>query len=125
MRKIWLLVGLSLLLGTANAQEKYWIFLSDTARACGATYNRPLRPDHLAALASRGVRPVCHSRWFRAVSAHLSAETHAAVRALPFVRAVRPVGRYLRPAASDPGVSPRRATRWGLATTQMEAHRFE
>jgi subtilisin family serine protease len=99
------------------APVKYWIFFTDkqaeddraarvalTPRALERRLLRssPHRPPHLDTpvtagyverLRSLGVEPIVTSRWFNAVSARLTAEQTETVRALPFVRDVRPVGR--------------------------------
>jgi len=62
-------------------------------RASAAPSERALAPDARAALADLGVVPAVESRWLGAVSAPLTPAQHAAVAALPWVRAVRPVAR--------------------------------
>lgn len=92
------------------ATGRYWIVVSATVDAPppgdralarralrgtpGAAPDRALAPTARAELARLGVEPVVESRWLGAVSADLTAAQHEAVRALPFVREVRPVGRF-------------------------------
>jgi subtilisin family serine protease len=95
---------------------KYWVFFTDKGAEAGAKADAvSVRPEALARRARRGgaipseidrgpspayvrtlralgVTPLVESRWLNAVSARLSSEKLAAVRALPFVRGVRPVG---------------------------------
>ncbi|OZC04367.1 S8 family serine peptidase [Rubricoccus marinus] len=106
------LVGVS-----ASAQEaaRYWIVVGETVaapapspeaaarralRGTAAPSDRTLAPEARAELLAHGVVPLVESRWLGAVSAALTAEQRAAVAALPFVREVRPVGRFV-PAEAD------------------------
>ena len=127
MRTISLM--LVLLAGTiapARAQDaaKHWIFFTDkqpdaTARlesdsatpaalARRATRGRqldpmldaPLAPAYLDALRDLGVAPLVESRWLNGVSAVLTDAERTRVEALPFVRALRPVG-IVAPAAEQ------------------------
>ena len=101
---------------------KYWIFFTDKGAAgTGAVasvrpealarrkrrggvippdIDRKVSPAYVEALRARGVEPLVESRWLNAVSARVPAAELAAVRALPFVRGVRPVG-GVRPSATD------------------------
>lgn len=100
-------------------ETKYWIFLSDKLDAAGktttieaghlterarqrrlrrgtmrsSTTDAPLSPAYLNALGTLGITPLHQSRWLNAVSARLTARQAEATRALPFVRALRPVAR--------------------------------
>ncbi len=123
------LVLLFLLVEAAPAQPRYWIFfdakggaeapavqaapaspraLSRRALrgAAGAdTLLAPVPPAYLSALEALGVRPARVSRWLNAASAPLSDAQREAVRALPFVRRVQPVGR-MGAAAARPAPPP-------------------
>lgn len=107
---------------TAPEAVKYWIFFTDKGAAeTGAVasvrpealarrkrrggvippdIDRKVSPAYVEALRARGVEPLVESRWLNAVSARVPAEELSAVRALPFVRGVRPVG-GVRPSATD------------------------
>ena len=95
-----------------DAPAKAWVLFTDTgdeppppvavteraaerrarrARTRRADLDRPVATAYLAALRGLGVEPLVQSRWLNGVSAHLTPEQQAAVAALPFVRAVRPV----------------------------------
>ncbi len=54
-------------------------------------------PGYLQELRRNGIRPVVVSRWLNAVSAYLTLEQIAEVRALPFVQTIRPVRRLTPP----------------------------
>lgn len=106
------LLVLSLLGPTATHAQtdatRYWIVLSETVRAdspasaasrralrgTGAPTDRTLAPEARATLEALGVVPVVESRWLGALSADLTTEQLGRVAALPFVREVRPVGRF-------------------------------
>ena len=99
----------------AQGAARYWIVLSETVpveaplaaqarrtlRGTGIPVDRAMTPEARETLSALGVVPVVESRWLGAVSAPLSAEQYEAVAALPFVREVRPVGRYLPASASE------------------------
>ncbi len=53
----------------------------------------PVAPAYVDELRALGVEPIVVSRWFNAVSAVLTPEQAETVRALPFVRGIRPVAR--------------------------------
>ncbi|PAP76561.1 S8 family serine peptidase [Rubrivirga marina] len=90
---------------------RYWIVVSETvdapppaARAAarralrgtaGSGRDRAVAPSARAELARLGVVPAVESRWLGALSADLTAAQLEAVRDLPFVREVRPVGRLV------------------------------
>ncbi len=136
------------------APAKYWIFfhdkrdaaskattvepdhLTDRARqrrlrrgtAHSPTLDAPLSPAYLDALRQRGIAPRVESRWLNAVSAFLSDQQVDAVRKLPFVRAVQPVGSTTR--APEPEGAPPAGTQqtagkatlldYGASRTQLE-----
>ncbi len=120
----------SVVFSPARAQSppdpvKYWIFFTDKGTGAGkkadavpvrpealarrarrggaipSEIDRGPSPDYLDALRTLGVTPLVESRWLNAVSARLSSGTLAAVRALPFVRGVRPVG-GVKPLDTEP-----------------------
>jgi hypothetical protein len=63
----------------------------------------PLYPPYIDSLRRMGLEPVVRSRWLNAVSVPLTKARLDSVRALPFVRDVRPVARrYWRPEPSQP-----------------------
>lgn len=104
------LVLVALLLALpVRAQEtpRYWIVVSETVEAPvpeaaqarralrgTAIRDREIAPEAREALRALGVVPVVESRWLGAVSAALTEAQREAVAALPFVREIRPVGRY-------------------------------
>jgi subtilisin family serine protease len=117
-----LLAGPGALAQPDAAPVKYWVFFADKLAGDGWGEDRamapavvtpralerrrlrssPARPSRLdlpvaapsvERLRAIGIEPVVTSRWFNAVSARLTAEQADAVRALSFVRDVRPVGR--------------------------------
>lgn len=108
-----LLLWLALLPASAWSQSKYWIVFSDkdpkTAPALSPTTlanrqkrglaiddtDRPLSDRYLRQLAQTGVRPLCQSRWFNAVSAQLTPQQRQQVQQLPFVKELRPIDRQL------------------------------
>jgi hypothetical protein len=131
-----LLAGL-VLAPDARAQDtKYWVYFTDRPGSVSiadgphvtdrARARRALRGvdlasgtdrdvhgpyvDHLEAL---GARPAVRSRWLNAVSARMDPATRDRVAALPFVRAVRPVGAML-PAADESSI-PVWPIEWPLA----------
>ena len=75
-----------------RAVERRLLRGSDTR---SAQIDAPVARTYVERLRAAGVEPVVSSRWFNAVSAHLTPEQVDAVRALPFVRALRPVGRMV------------------------------
>ena len=99
-----------------NTPVKYWIFLEYDEHEVGKTTaptvssralqrralrarvadgldpDRPVAALHVERLAALGVTPIVQSRWLQAVSAWLDPVTLQSVKALPFVREVRPVG---------------------------------
>lgn len=89
-------------------------------------FNRPPPRASQQALSKLGIEPLVTSRWLNAVSAPLTPDQLDAVKQLPNVRDVRPVGR-LR--ASGTQISPRpfpllpstTAPRYGLAERQLAA----
>ncbi len=133
---------------------KYWIFLADKRDAAGKAtvpeadrvterararrllrgtvpdplLDAPLSPAYLDALRQRGIAPLAESRWLNAVSAFLSDRQAEAVRRLPFVRAVQPVGSAARapaPEAAPPVGAPQPAGKatlldYGASRTQLE-----
>ena len=91
---------------TASPPQKYWIFLEGRPHAPLPTtderWTLPVAPSYVRRLRAEGVRPLVRSRWFHAVSARLSQETHSQVAALPFVERTQPVARL---APAQTGVS--------------------
>lgn len=84
---------------------KYWILLAERPRppTDSARPHTPVASSSLATLRRLGVTPVVRSRWFHAVSAHLTPNERAVVAAQPFVRAVRPVATGTPAAAEAAG----------------------
>jgi len=93
-------------LDTPAATQKYWIFLEarpgPSLPSAHAPWTRPVASAYLNRLRALGVRPLVRSRWFHAVSAHLSEGERAEITALPFVRRTRPVA-SLSPASTSEG----------------------
>ncbi len=130
------LVALSAPLAEAQA-TKYWVFLAhppaETARISVSPHaaerrsqrggrvparaDVPVAASHLDALRALGIEPVVASRWFNAVSAALTPAEAATVRALPFVRGLRPVGRTVTERAGP--VSPVRID-YGPSAQQID-----
>lgn len=136
---------------TPDPAVKYWIFLSDktaTAKTAPAVEPGYLSPRTLARRAQRGrqpdplqdaplapaylnqlralhIIPIVQSRWLNAVSAYLTDAQFDAAAALPFVRALRPVGRRILETATSlqplpvPPMVPR-AIDYGPSRTQLE-----
>ncbi len=84
------------------ASPKYWVMLADrtAAPAEPGSWNAPVDQTYLARLRTHDVEPIVRSRWLHAVSAVLSSEQRATVRALPFVRRVVPVASGPAPTAA-------------------------
>ena len=126
---------------------KYWIFLTDKqpdaarggalprvavterarerrrmrgSAARPALADVPVADAYLDRLRAAGIEPVVASRWFNAVSAVLSAEQVAAVRALPFVRGLRPVGRLATERTPPEPASPVRLLDYGASRLQLD-----
>ncbi len=132
---------------------KYWVFLKDKAasaskttpallttaaldrRAQRATYagidrDLPVSAAYIEDLERNGVDIHVQSRWLNAVSAYLSEDQLAAVRTLPFVVEVRPVGRLLPLAEAEaipvvavqplPDARQRLMLSYGPSITQLE-----
>lgn len=103
-----------------EAVGRYWIVVSETVEAAppspralerralrgtpGTPPDRAVSPAARGALEALGVPVRLESRWLGALSADLTAAQLEAVRALPLVREVRPVGRLVR--ASTPSLAP-------------------
>ena len=85
-----------------TAPDRYWIMLAERPgdETGPDRWTAPVSSAHLDRLKALGVEPVVRSRWFHAVSAPLTTAERAAVRALPMVRRVAPVGAG-RAAATD------------------------
>lgn len=105
----------------AEAPVKLWIFFTDKETASpeanarssfpvsdaalarrqrrgtrvSAEIDRPVATRHLDQLARLGIRPLVESRWLNAVSAFVSPSQVEAVAALPFVKEIRPVARFV------------------------------
>jgi hypothetical protein len=121
----------------ARAQDtKYWVYFTDRpgsgpiangphvtdralARRALRGGNWPRRTDrdihepYVERLRELGARPVVRSRWLNAVSARMDRATRDQVAALPFVRAIRPVGAALP--AADESSMPVWPIEWPLA----------
>ncbi len=119
-------------LAQSAPETKYWIFLSDKLDDAGKTMtveagylteralqrrlkrgtgqssmaDAPLSPAYLAALEKLGITPFHQSRWLNAVSARLSDRQAETVRALPFVREIRPVALLAAAPEPDPTAPP-------------------
>lgn len=130
----------------ADAQPvKYWILLADKQPEAGHSLaaiapsaraearrrlrGSPRRPAHLDApvsepylqrLRDAGIEPVVTSRWLNAVSAYLDESQTAAVRRLPFVRGIRPVGRLVPQRAPAAPASPVVLPDYGPSRRQLE-----
>lgn len=129
------------------APVKYWIFLTDkqpsaerggplprievTARALERRSRRgrtarpaladvPVAEAYLERLRAEGIEPVVVSRWFNAVSAYLTEEQQATARALPFVRALHPVGRLATEWTPPEPASPVRLFDYGPSALQLD-----
>ncbi len=108
-----------LFVASASAQEapsavRTWIIIGESVavpatpeaaarrslRGTAGVADRVLAPEARAQLLASGVVPVVESRWLGAISADLTAVQREAVAALPFVRGLRPVGRFV-PAEGD------------------------
>ncbi len=84
-----------------------------------ARADRTVASSHLDALRALGIEPVVTSRWFNAVSAVLTPAQAEAVRALPFVRALRPVGRLTTERTVAESLSPVRLIDYGPSALQL------
>ncbi len=122
---------------------KYWVFFSDKGNdpaaapvavrpealdrrarrglAVPSDIDRGPSPAYLDAIRALGVTPLVESRWLNAVSARLGPEALEAVRALPFVRGVRPVG-AMHPIEEE---TPRPLVEARPVTTGSRGYRFE
>lgn len=128
------------LVSPAQQQPKYWIVFNDKNKtvppALSATTlknrqlrhlpiddtDRPISAQYVDQLARAGVVPLCQSRWFNAVSAHLTPALQARVRQLPFVKELVPIDRHLvvtslpRESLTRPQLAP--------VMNQIQAHEF-
>ncbi len=80
----------------------------------------PVSTGHLDRLRALGVEPIVTSRWFHAVSAVLTPAQAEAVRALPFVRGLQPVGRMVTERRPPEPVSPVRLIDYGASALQLD-----
>ncbi len=92
-----------------QAQPKYWVLLRDKDQASAPALSpkalaqrqhqhlpvdetdQPVSVLYLNQLKQADVQPICQSRWLNAVSARLTAQQYAQVRAMPFVKDVRAI----------------------------------
>ncbi len=149
MRFFLLALLVATLAPSAEAQSpplKVWIFLADepgdaargttpapitvaprtTERRHQRGTTTPARTDmpvaaaHLDQLQTLGIEPLVTSRWFNAVSAVLAPEQAEAVRGLPFVRGLQPVGRVVTERTPPEPVSPVRLIDYGPSALQLD-----
>lgn len=118
---------------SAAEPAAYWVYLCErggarvevSARArerradrgaAAAEFDVPPRAEHVEQLARAVARVRVTSRWLNAVSVDATAQQIVAVRALPFVSAVVPVGR----GSSDDRPSPPTPRAWGPEPWPLE-----
>ncbi|WP_109672977.1 S8 family serine peptidase [Dyadobacter jejuensis] len=96
--------------GLLFANSKYWIYLKDKDAALSPaisaltmqnrqglgmasfdTYDLPIMPAYEEAIRGQQVQILHRSKWLNAVSAHMSMEQVARIKALDFVEAVEPI----------------------------------
>ncbi|MBW2735135.1 MAG: S8 family serine peptidase [Deltaproteobacteria bacterium] len=78
--------------------EAYWITLARTDNArTDQEAHRPLADAHVEAIIATGARLRTRSRWLHALSVNATTDELESIARLPFVAAIRPVGRGMRP----------------------------
>ena len=112
-------VAAALLAGSfaaAQPGEDFWVFLHDKADGMGgrlawgelgeghpaAELDLEVDPRYVSRIENAGPAVRARSRWFNAVSARATAAQRRWLEAQPFVRRLRPVGKFHRPPPPEP-----------------------
>ena len=110
MKKIFLIIALTIAAIAANAQSCYWVALTDKAGTTFDPYsyfdskaieryklnnadlyditNYPLNANYVSQIDAIAIEEVGQSRWFNAVAVMANPDQIAAIEELPFVREV-------------------------------------
>lgn len=121
MKKIFLIIALTIAAIAANAQSCYWVALTDKAGTTFDPYsyfdskaieryklnnadlyditNYPLNANYVSQIDAIAIEEVGQSRWFNAVAVMVTPDQIAAIEELPFVREVVPIGNNMQPAS--------------------------
>ncbi|MBO7489825.1 MAG: S8 family serine peptidase [Bacteroidales bacterium] len=121
MKKIFLIIALTIAAIAANAQSCYWVALTDKAGTTFDPYsyfdnkaieryklnnadlyditNYPLNANYVSQIDAIAIEEVGQSRWFNAVAVMATPDQIVAIEELPFVREVVPIGNNMQPAS--------------------------
>ncbi len=132
-------IVLLLLCQHAQGQNKYWVFFTDKGKpAKGISYlstattstrqalglerlswsDLPVKPSYINSLQQKNIPVICVSKWFNAVSVHLTKKQVTAIRQLGFIKSVQPIQTSLHETSLGelPGDNP-----WQWAFSEVNA----
>lgn len=143
-----LTVAFCLLAFSLQAQPKYWVLLRDKAQTSAPALSpkaisqrqnlnlpvdesdKPVASAYVSQLKQAGIEPICQSRWLNGISARLTDQQYALVRALPFVKDIQAIDPALvitsigSPANSDQPIPGLTNPKLAPVMTQIQATDF-